>query len=242
LVGLSKAYLYFDVAFVVVIISLLLQGWTLAPAARRLHVALPRADRGPRRVELDLPGQLEQQLVGYPVRSKSLYFRRGLVPSWSKPTLVIRDEHILTPAEAGPVAPGDYLYLLAPPERAEALDRFFVDMAPSTAPDPHLLGDFVVSGEHTLGELAEVYGVKVDDDQARLTLADYFDVHLDRAPKEGAELALDTIVLVARSIGGGRVNVVGLRLPEDEEEAGPPTRLQRFRRKLAEIWSSVARV
>src|SRR3981189_165365 len=45
LVGLSKAYLYFDVAFVVVIISLLLQGWTLAPAARLPHVALPRADR-----------------------------------------------------------------------------------------------------------------------------------------------------------------------------------------------------
>lgn len=45
LVGLSKAYLYFDVAFVVVIISLLLQGWTLAPAARRLHVALPRTER-----------------------------------------------------------------------------------------------------------------------------------------------------------------------------------------------------
>src|SRR5216684_2527546 len=72
LIGLAKAYLYFDVAFVVVIISLLLQGWTLAFAARRLHVALPRADRGPRRVELDLPGQLEQQLVGYSVRAKSL--------------------------------------------------------------------------------------------------------------------------------------------------------------------------
>ena len=46
LVGLSKAYLYFDVAFVVVVISLLLQGWTLGPAARWLHVALPRVDRG----------------------------------------------------------------------------------------------------------------------------------------------------------------------------------------------------
>jgi potassium/hydrogen antiporter len=242
LVGLSKAYLYFDVAFVVVVISLLLQGWTLGPAARWLHVALPRVDRGPRRVELDLPGQLEQQLVGYPVRSKSLYFRRGLLPSWSKPTLVIRDERILSPVEADPVAAGDYLYLLAPPEKAEALDRFFVDMAPSSAPDPHLLGDFMVSGEHTLGELAEIYGVSVEEEQAKLTLADYFDIHLDHAPKEGAELVLDPIVLVARSISGGRVSVVGLRLPEDEEAAAPLTRMQKFKRRLADIWSSVAGV
>ena len=242
LVGLSKAYLYFDVAFVVVVISLLLQGWTLGPAARWLHVALPRVDRAPRRVELDLPGQLEQQLVGYPVRAKSLYFRRGLLPSWSKPTLVIRDQRILSPAEADPVAAGDYLYLLAPPEKAEALDRFFVDMPPSSAPDPHLLGDFMVSGEHTLGELAEIYGVSVDEEQAKQTLADYFDIHLDHAPKAGAELVLDPIVLVARSIGGGRVNVVGLRLPEDEEQAVPLTRRQKARRKLAEIWSSVAGV
>jgi cell volume regulation protein A len=240
LVGLSKAYLYFDVAFVVVIISLLLQGWTLAPAARRLHVALPRSERGPRRVELDLPGQLEQELVGYPVRSKSLFFRRGLVPSWSKPTLVIRNEQILTPAEAEPVAPGDYIYLLAPPERAEALDRFFVDMQPSSAPDPHLLGDFMVSGEHTLSELADIYGVKVEDDQAKLTLSDYFDVHLDNAPKAGATLPLDSIVLVARSISGGRVGVVGLRLPEDGEKAVTLTRMQSFKRRLGELWTSVA--
>ena len=240
LVGLSKAYLYFDVAFVVVIISLLLQGWTLAPAARRLHVALPRSERGPRRVELDLPGQLEQELVGYPVRSKSLYFRRGLIPSWSKPTLVIRNEQILTPAEAEPVAPGDYIYLLAPPERAGALDRFFVDMQPSSAPDPHLLGDFMVSGEHTLSELAEIYGVKVEEDQAKLTLSDYFDVHLDNAPKAGATLPLDSIVLVARSISGERVNVVGLRLPEDEKKAAKLTRMQSLKRRLGELWTSVA--
>jgi len=240
LVGLSKAYLYFDVAFVVVIISLLLQGWTLAAAARRLHVALPRADRGPRRVELDLPGQLEQQLVGYPVRPKSLYFRRGLIPSWSKPTLVIRDQHILSPAEADPVLPGDYIYLLAPPEKAEALDRFFVDMQPGTAPDPHLLGEFVVSGEHTLGELADAYGVAVGEAEAKLTLSDYFDVHLDHAPKQDATLELDSIVLVARSIGGGRVNVVGLRLPEEAEETAPLTRLGAFRRKLSQLWSQVA--
>jgi cell volume regulation protein A len=240
LVGLAKAYLYFDVAFVVVIISLLAQGWTLAAAARKLHVALPRTDRGPRRVELDLPGQLEQELVGYSVRSKSLFFRRGLIPSWSKPTLVIRNQTILSPTEADPIAPGDYIYLLAPPEKAEALDRFFVDMQPSSAPDPHLLGDFMVSAEHTLGEVAEIYGTHVAEDDKKLTLSDYFDIHLDHAPKEGATLGLDTIVLVARSISGGRVNVVGLRLPEEQDDKLPPTRWESFRHKLADVWAQVA--
>jgi cell volume regulation protein A len=69
-------------------------------------------------------------------------------------------------------------------------------MSPSSVPEPHLPGDFMVSGEPTLGELA----------------ADYFDIHLDHAPKEGAELVLDPIVLIARSISGGWVSVVGLRL------------------------------
>jgi len=98
----------------------------------------------------------------------------------------------------------------------------------------------MVSAEHTLGEVAEIYGINASDDDKKLTLADYFDIHLDHAPKEGATLALDAIVLVARSISGGRVNVVGLRLPEDEDEKLPPTRWESFRRKLADIWAQVA--
>jgi cell volume regulation protein A len=47
-------------------------------------------------------------------------------------------------------------------------------------------------------------------------------------------------VLVARSISGGRVNVVGLRLPEEEETKEALTRLETVRRKLAELWSQVA--
>jgi cell volume regulation protein A len=53
-------------------------------------------------------------------------------------------------------------------------------------------------------------------------------------------LPLDSIVLVARSIGGGRVNVVGLRLPEDEEPAPPLTRAARLKRRLARMWKSMA--
>ena len=241
LVDLSKGYLYFDVAFVIVILSLLVQGWSLAFAARRLHVSLPRSDRAPRRIELDLPGQLEQELVGYQVNSNSLFLRRNLIPSWSKPTLVIRDETILTPQEAEPVKSGDYVYLLAPPEKAEALDRFFVNMPPVAAPDPHLLGDFVVSGDITLGNLSEIYGVSVSASKAQLTLADYFDITLDHAPKVNDTMPIGEIVLVARAIGGGRVNVVGLRLPEDEEEPSPPRTLAvRARRVMKQWWRTIA--
>jgi potassium/hydrogen antiporter len=82
--------------------------------------------------------------------------------------------------------------------------------------------------------------VKIDENEARLTLSDYFDVHLDHAPKEGATVPLDSIVLVARNLSGGRVNIVGLRLPEDEDEVVPLTRMQSFRQKLGELWTSAA--
>ncbi len=217
LVGLPNAQLVFDVGFVVVLASLLVQGWTVPWAAHRLHIALPRHDHMPRRVELDLPGQLEQEIVGYPVGANSPYLSRGLLPRWARPTLVVRDEQIMGHGEAGPVRPGDYVYLLAPPEKAQALDRFFMAMSPPARPDPHLLGDFFVTGEHTLGELAEIYGLQVAAQEAATTLADYFDSELKHAPRQGEVLLLGPIALVAHKVEQGRVASVGLRLPEDEE-------------------------
>ncbi len=229
LVGLPKGYLYFDVAFVVVLASLLVQGWTIALAAHRLHVALPRPEHHPRRIELDLPGQLEQELVGYAVGTKSPYLRRGLLPSWAKPTLFVRDEHILTPEEAAGVREGDYVYLLAPPEKAPALDRFFVDMPPPPLPDPRLLSDFFVPGTATLGALAEIYGLTVTADHRDVSLADHFAVELHHPPKRGDVIALGPIALLVHSVTDGRVSTVGLRLAELDAPAEPQTPVARIK-------------
>src|SRR5678816_1098033 len=72
LAGLPDAWLYFNVAFVVVLVSLLVQGWSLAAIANRLGVAVPRKDPNTRRIQLDLPGQLEYDMVGYRVAPLSL--------------------------------------------------------------------------------------------------------------------------------------------------------------------------
>jgi cell volume regulation protein A len=222
LVGVPNAEIVFDVGFVVVLVSLLVQGWTVALAARKLHIALPRHDHVPRRVELDLPGQLEQEIVGYQVAANAPYLRRGLLPSWARPTLVVREERILSPAEAAPVRPGDYVYLLAPPERAAALDRFFTDMPPPATPDPRLLGDFFVGGEVTLGALADIYGLAIAPEEIAISLADFF-AGRRKQVKPGDTLPLGAIALVAHKVADGRVTSVGLRLADEDTQ--PPARL-----------------
>ena len=219
LVGLPAAYLYFDVAFVVVLSSLLVQGWTVALAARKLDMAFTRHDPLPRRVELDLPGQLTREIVGYPLSANSPFMRRGLIPNWARPTLVVRNEEILTPREAQPLREGDYVYLLAPPEKAQALDRFFVNMPPPRTPDPALLGDFFVPGTATLGALAEIYGLQVAAVHTEVTLADYFAEQLGRRAKRGDIVVLGPIALLAHKVDFGRVSTVGLRLAEPETPA-----------------------
>jgi potassium/hydrogen antiporter len=219
LVGLPAAYLFFDVAFVVVLSSLLIQGWTVAFAARKLDMSFVRSDPLPKRVELDLPGQLSREIVGYPVPANSPFLRRGLIPNWARPTLVVRNEEILTPAEADPVREGDYVYLLAPPEKARALDRFFVNMPPPPAPDAGSLGDFFVPGEATLGALAEIYGLQVAADHMEVTLADFFTEHLGRPAKTGDIVQLGPIALLAHTVADGRVTTVGLRLDDTNEAA-----------------------
>jgi cell volume regulation protein A len=241
LVGMNDALIFFDIGFVVVLVSLLVQGWTVTIAAHRLHIALPRSDPAPRRIELDLPGQLEHQLVGYAVGSQNPYLRRRLIPSWAKLMLVVRDQHVLPAAEAGGIREGDHAYFLAPPEKARALDRFFVDMPPPAAPDVRLLGDFFVSGDVTLGTLGEIYGLAIAPDEVAMTLADWIAIHLQRKAKIGDRLPLGAIQLVVDRVAKGRVTTVGLYLAEATEPPAPEPLLARIKLSLRRAFARLSR-
>ena len=221
LVGLPSAYLFFDIAFVVVLVSLLVQGWTITPAAKALKLALRRGEPAPTRLEIDLPGQLDQELVGYTVAANSPYLKRGLLPAWAKLTLIVRAEHILTPNEAKDVQASDYVYLLAPPEKAQALDRFFADLPPPRAPDPRLLGDFFVPGTATLGALADIYGLQISEVHMDITLAAQFADELKRPAKQGDIIHVGPIALLAHKVSKGTVTTVGLQLAAPDEPPSP---------------------
>jgi cell volume regulation protein A len=146
--------------------------------------------------------------------------------------LVVRSGEILSAAEAQPVREGDYLYLLAPPEKAQALDRFFVRMPAPARPDPRLLGDFFVPGTATLGALADIYGLQVAADHTEVTLADYFSELLRRRAKTGDIVELGPIALLAHKVENGQVTTVGLRLAEPEDSTGLSGRLETLRRRI----------
>lgn len=216
LVGLPKAQIFFDVAFVVVLVSLLVQGWSIAFAARRLRIAKKRPEVFRPRVELALPGQVAQELVGYPVVSGSPFLRRGITPPWAKLTLIVRDRRVFTPEEARGIHEGDHVYLLAPSDKAQALDRFFADLPPPSSPDPRLLGDFFVGGDVTLGALSELYGVEFPGANKDMTLADFFARRFGRKTPPGATVTVGAVALVAHRVKDGSVSTVGLQLAEPE--------------------------
>jgi cell volume regulation protein A len=97
----------------------------------------------------------------------------------------------------------------------------------------------MLAGDITLEAVAETYGIEVPADLKSLTLADYFDVYLDRVPRIGATLPLGSIVLVARGLGGSRVNVIGLRLSEENAPIRIPRRVSAARRRILRMWKIV---
>jgi cell volume regulation protein A len=233
--GVPGADLYFNVAFVVVLLSLLVQGWSLTVTARKLEIALPRLTAPVRRVELDLPGQLALEMVGYPVLAESAVMNGAAVPRWARPAFVIRDEAVVMPAEAGPLRVGDTAYFLAPPRRASQLDALFAAHAELLADDEPFFGEFVFGGEVPLREVAAFYGLKLDAATEDVTIAALFASRFEDEPEVGDHLPLGTAVIVAREVADGRVTRAGLQLaatPEDTALSALRGILLRLRRSL----------
>lgn len=212
LAEVEHADVFFNVAFVIVLISLLLQGWTLAWTARKLGLALPRTTASVHRSELDLPGQLALEMVGYPVSAQSAVMNGAVVPKWARATFIIRDQNILMPKDAGPLQANDYAYFLAPPERVGRLDQLFAAHAELLSANEPFFGEFAFTGDVLLKDVAAFYSLEISPKIATLSIADFFALRFEGKPDVGDHLHLGTAELVAREIDEDRVIRAGLQL------------------------------
>ncbi len=211
LAKLPNAWLYFNVAFVVVLASLLIQGWTLPRAAHWFGVAVPRKDPDTRRIQLDLPGQLDADLVGYRVAPGSAVLLGKALPDSVRLAMVVREGRILLVEDAGALLANDYAYFLSPTGQARRLDWLFAEGTAARDAEQDMFGLFNLPGNVPLGELAAFYGLKIPPRYAEQTAADLFDERFDETPQVGDRLALGRAVLVVRALQSDRVAQVGLK-------------------------------
>jgi cell volume regulation protein A len=228
--GVPNAEVYFSVAFVVVVVSLIVQGWSLTHVARRLGVALDDPAPSVKRIEIDLPGQLDEELVGYPIVEGSPVVGHGTWPAWARPVLIVRNEAILSPQEAGALRVGDYGYFLAPPRRVERLDRLF---APSEGYlDEDISAAFPFKGEVRVGAIADMYGLNVMPAERDMTIAELFAQRFENEPRPGNRIDLGPARLVVRELDDDKVAEARLDFIEPQSAGFQPMRSRSIRRLM----------
>ena len=212
--GVEGAELYLNVAFIMVLTSLLVQGWTITPTARWLNLVLPPQSGPVERIELELPGSPKHELVVYRVQDESPLTAGKEIPRWARPSMVVRNGQPIDYEQANTLEPGDYVYVFVPPEYVKLLDRLFARPQGISNDDKELYGDFWLEPETSLGDLQDAYAVPLPDDASTTTsVAEYLRQSLKGRPVAGDRIRLGRIDLVVRSVHkGSRVTEVGLAL------------------------------
>jgi cell volume regulation protein A len=182
--------------------------------ARRLGVALRQTVPNTSRVEIDIPGQVEQEIAGYPVTGDSVILGLSRLPAFARLLMLVRKGHILDATAAGGLQPGDYAYFLVPRERLARLDSLFRE-SPEVARRLGLLfGELPIRGETTVGEVMAFYDLDLGAEDPSASVADWLAARLGDKPALDATLPIPGGRMVVRRIESGRVSSVGLQLDE----------------------------
>ncbi|MGM0677589.1 potassium/proton antiporter [Ectothiorhodospira marina] len=228
LAGIDEAEMLFNIVFFVVLISLLVQGWTVSSFARLFKLEVPPTSHLVQRVELDIPGQQELELVGYRLVETTPVVREKWT-SFTLPRSVrvvahLRDKVLLDALNMLDLRAGDYLYLMAAPQDLKALDRLFVaSEAPERLSERQFFGEFVLNGVAILDDLSLAYGITVPEEARGLTLDEFLRRSLNTQPVVGDRLQLTGVELVVREVSGNRIIKVGLKLSKSHTKKGART-------------------
>jgi cell volume regulation protein A len=222
--GLAHGRDYFILAFLVVLVSLGLQGWTIGVVARFLNQIVPKRIGPVERMELEIPGA-RHELVSYKVAPDSLVARGQKLPRWAEPSLVIRGDKSYSAHAAGSLHADDTAYLFARPERVPHLDRLFASPAPAAEADRQFFGDFALAPDGPMKDLALSYGLPVEPADFDHTLAQWVVRELGHLPGVGDRVQLGEVELIVRAMDWDEsISEIGL--------AVEPTRIDKARLPL----------
>jgi len=221
LMGLENQQLFFDIAFVVVLISLLLQGWTLAGLARWLGLEVPPSAEPNGRMPLDRINSNDPlELFAFDMTERSPACDHSWNElRWSVPVEcvgVIRQGEWYPNNSTLKFSDQDTVMVVAKAQHIDEVSRVLAAGGQRQALNStSFFGDFSLRGEVTLVAVAAFYPVgELPPDSAEHTISSYFTEKFHRRVVVGDQLRLGSVQLTVRELheDTGAIATVGVKL------------------------------
>ena len=225
---LPYAETFFNIIFLMVLMSLAIQGFFIIPVARMCHVTLPIVEKPAEKSEVDLPGLSDSYLVTYKLSENTPAVHGKPIPKWAMPIIVKREGISYNAYNIKSLKPDDRVYLFASSEKKiQFLDSLYGGGLTLNSED---FGDFTLKPDTPLKELVLLYGIKIDKRMQDKTICDVLNQNFADI-EVGDRFRLDAVELIVRKMDGCSVEEIGLDLEPSEKSFGRLFVLQKTKRR-----------
>ncbi len=221
--GLENAQLFFNVAFFIVLVSLLVQGSTLSWAARKARVEVPPVPSPISRAGLEIHPTSQWEMFVYRLGAEKwcigAQLRELNMPAGTRIAALFRGKELRHPSGSTRLEAGDILCVIGHDTDLPALGKLF-SQAPQRGKDLRFFGDFVLEGDAELAAIAALYGLKLGDIESGMKLGRFMAHKIGGQPVVGDQIEWNGLTWTVAQMEGERVSKVGLRFP-DGSRPGP---------------------